>query len=45
LLTFVGYAIVLVTAHLIRLAGGEPILKVRPVGGCWCSSPRYSWEP
>jgi hypothetical protein len=33
LLTFVGYAIVLVIAHLIRLAGGEPILSVRPVGG------------
>ena len=45
LLTFVGYAIVLVIAHLIRLAGGEPILSVRPVGGCWCSSARYSWEP
>jgi hypothetical protein len=33
LLTFVGYAIVLVIAHLISLAGGEPILSVRPVGG------------
>jgi hypothetical protein len=31
-LTFVGYAMVLVIAHLIRLAGGEPILSVRPVG-------------
>ena len=33
LLTFVGYALVLVIAHLIRLAGGEPILSLRPVGG------------
>jgi hypothetical protein len=33
LLTFVGYTIVLVIAHLIRLAGGEHILSVRLVGG------------
>jgi hypothetical protein len=33
LLTFVGYALVLVIAHLIRLVGGEPILSVRLVGG------------
>jgi hypothetical protein len=33
LLTFVGYAIVLVIVHLIRLAGGEPIFSVRLVGG------------
>jgi hypothetical protein len=33
LLTFVGYALVLVIAHLIRLAGVEPILSLRPVGG------------
>ena len=33
LLTFVGYALVLVIAHLIRLVGGEPILGVRLVGG------------
>jgi hypothetical protein len=33
LLTFVGYAMVLVVAHLIRLAGGEPLLSLRPVGG------------
>jgi hypothetical protein len=33
LLTFVGYALVLVIAHLIRLVGGEPILSLRPVGG------------
>jgi hypothetical protein len=35
----------LAIAHLIRLAGDEPILSVRPVGGCWCSLGRYSWEP
>ena len=33
MLTFVGYALVLVIAHLIRLAGGEPILSLRSVGG------------
>jgi hypothetical protein len=33
LLTFVGYAIVLVIVHLTRLAGGEPILSIRLVGG------------
>jgi hypothetical protein len=33
LLTFVGYAIVLVTAHITTLAGGEPIFSVRLVGG------------
>ena len=33
LLTFLGYALVLVIAHLIRLAGSEPILSLRPVGG------------
>jgi hypothetical protein len=33
LLTFVGYVIVLVSAHLTRLAGSEPILSVRLVGG------------
>jgi hypothetical protein len=33
LLTFVGYVIVLVTAHVTMLAGGEPILSVRLVGG------------
>jgi len=33
LLTFVGYAIVLVTAHITMLAGGEPIYTVRLVGG------------
>ena len=32
-LTFVGYAIVLVSTHLVVLAGGEPILSVRLVGG------------
>ena len=32
-LTFVGYAIVLVIAHLYRLVGGEHILSVRLVGG------------
>jgi hypothetical protein len=34
LLTFLGYAMVLMIAHLIRLFGGEPILSLRPVGGC-----------
>jgi hypothetical protein len=33
LLTYLGYALVLVIAHLIRLAGSEPILSLRPVGG------------
>jgi hypothetical protein len=33
LLTVVGYAIVLVTVHVTTLAGGEPILSVRLVGG------------
>jgi hypothetical protein len=33
LLTFLGYAIVLVSAHLVVLAGGEPILSIRLVGG------------
>ncbi len=33
LLTFVGYAIVLVIVHLTTLAGGEPIFSVRLVGG------------
>ena len=33
LLTFVGYAIVLVSVHLTTLAGGEPIFSVRLVGG------------
>ena len=33
MLTFVGYAIVLVIAHLTTLAGGEPIYTVRLVGG------------
>jgi hypothetical protein len=33
LLTFLGYVIVLVTVHLTTLAGGEPILSVRLVGG------------
>jgi hypothetical protein len=33
LLTFVGYAVVLVAAHITTLAGGEPILSVRLVGG------------
>jgi hypothetical protein len=33
LLTIVGYVIVLVSAHLTLLAGGEPILSVRIVGG------------
>ena len=33
LLTIVGYVIVLVIAHLVVLAGGEPILSVRLVGG------------
>jgi Bacterial extracellular solute-binding proteins, family 3 len=33
LLTFVGYAVVLVTVHLTKLAGGEPIFSVRLVGG------------
>jgi hypothetical protein len=32
-LTFVGYIIVLVSVHLTLLAGGEPILSVRLVGG------------
>jgi hypothetical protein len=32
-LTFVGYIIVLVSAHLTLLAGGEPILSIRLVGG------------
>jgi hypothetical protein len=32
LLTFVGYAIVLVTVHVTTLAGGEPIFSVRLVG-------------
>ena len=32
-LTFVGYAIVLVIAHLFRLVGGEYILSLRLVGG------------
>ena len=31
--SFVGYAIVLVIAHLFRLVGGEHILSVRLVGG------------
>jgi hypothetical protein len=43
-LTFVGYVIVLVSAHLVVLAGGEPILSVRLVGGCWCWLARYCWE-
>jgi hypothetical protein len=33
LLTFVGYAIVLVIVHLTTLAGGEPIFSVRLAGG------------
>jgi hypothetical protein len=33
LLTFVGYAVVLVAAHITTLVGGEPILSVRLVGG------------
>jgi hypothetical protein len=33
LLTFVGYAIVLVAAHVTRLAGGESVIAVRLVGG------------
>jgi hypothetical protein len=33
LLTFLSYAIVLVSAHLVVLAGGEPILSIRLVGG------------
>ena len=33
MLTFVGYAIVLVSVHLTKLAGVEPILSVRLVGG------------
>jgi hypothetical protein len=33
LLTFVGYAIVLVAAHVTTLAGGEPVITVRLVGG------------
>jgi hypothetical protein len=32
-LSFVGYIIVLVSVHLTLLAGGEPILSVRLVGG------------
>src|SRR5215203_3632868 len=32
-LTFLGYVVVLVTVHLTLLAGGEPILSVRLVGG------------
>jgi hypothetical protein len=33
LLTFVGYAIVLMAAHITTLAGGEPSQTVRVVGG------------
>ena len=33
LLTFSGYAIVLVSAHLITLVGGEPVSFVRFIGG------------
>jgi hypothetical protein len=33
LLTFLGYAIVLVSAHLTTLAGGEPIYFARLMGG------------
>jgi hypothetical protein len=33
LLTFVGFAIVLLAVHLTKLAGVEPILSVRLVGG------------
>jgi hypothetical protein len=33
LLTFVGYAIVLVAAHISSLAGGDPVITVRLVGG------------
>ena len=33
LLTFVGYAIVLVAAHVTRLAGGQSVIAVRLVGG------------
>jgi hypothetical protein len=33
LLTFVGYAIVLVATHITTLAGGEPVITVRLVGG------------
>jgi hypothetical protein len=33
LLTFVGYAIVLVAAHITRLAGGESVTAVRLGGG------------
>src|SRR5918994_898267 len=33
LLTFVGYALVLVSAHLITVVGGEPVSFVRFMGG------------
>ena len=33
LLTFVGYALVLVSAHLITVVGGEPVSFVRLMGG------------
>jgi hypothetical protein len=33
LLTFVGYAIVLVSVHLTTLVGGEPVFSARLVGG------------
>jgi hypothetical protein len=33
LLTFVGYALVLVSAHLITVVGGEPLSFVRFMGG------------
>ena len=32
-LTFLGYVVVMVTVHLTLLAGDEPILSVRLVGG------------
>jgi hypothetical protein len=45
LLTFLGYAIVLVTVFLTTLAAGQPFTPFPWWAGWWCSSARYSWEP
>ena len=45
LLTFVGYALVLVIAHLIRLAEARLSSASAPWAGCWYSSARLSLEP
>jgi hypothetical protein len=45
LLTFVGYAIVLVAAHVTTLAGGEPVITVRLVGGLAVLDTHGSHDP